>query len=318
MTDTPPPPSGDVPPPGGYPPPPPPGGYPPPPQGGFPPPPQGGYPPPPPPGGYPPPPPPGGYPPPPPGGYPPPPPAQGGFAPPPPGFGAPGRQFSIGDAFTWAWNKFSKNAGPLILATLALIVIVGVLGFLVQYAAAAVSPDRVAYVDDYEAIFAVNYSGAGILVLLLGYLVLLVVGATVTSAYIGGMLDIANGVPVTVGSFFRPRQVGAYIVLALIVGIVVGIGLALCVLPGLVASIFLLFSTVALLDRNLSPVDAVKASFDLAKNNFGPTLLTWLVTGALAVVGSFCFIGLLVTAPLAILIEVYAFRKLSGADVAPA
>ncbi|MDT5130239.1 MAG: hypothetical protein QOH54_5883, partial [Mycobacterium sp.] len=34
---------------------------------------------------------------------------------------------NIGEAFTWAWNKFSKNAVPLIVATLIYGVIVGVL-----------------------------------------------------------------------------------------------------------------------------------------------------------------------------------------------
>ena len=143
MTDQPPPPPGGYPPPpppGGYPPPPPPGGYPPPPPGGYPPPPppQGGYPPPPPQGGYPPPPPQGGYPPPqgnyPPDGYPPGP--QGGY--PSANFGPGG--YSVGDAFSWAWNKFSKNAVPLIVATLAYGLIIIAIQALTNALSAAVDP----------------------------------------------------------------------------------------------------------------------------------------------------------------------------------
>ena len=89
--------------------------------------------PPPPPGGTPPPPPP-----PPPSGPPgdgslPPPPGGGwGSAPPPPpggGYGGPGGPggpggFSVGNAFGYAWKKFTANAGPLVLITLILLVAV--------------------------------------------------------------------------------------------------------------------------------------------------------------------------------------------------
>src|SRR3984885_13857035 len=95
---------GDYPPPPGYGPPPgPPPGYGPPPGQ-----PQPGYRPPP------------GY------GAPPPPP---GYGPPQPGYGPPpGSGFSIGEAWAWAWNKFKRNLGPLILAAL----VYGVIGVVVH------------------------------------------------------------------------------------------------------------------------------------------------------------------------------------------
>jgi uncharacterized membrane protein len=348
MTDTPPPPHGTFPPPPGegyppppgegYSPPPPPGYYPPPPGQGYPPPPQGGYPPPPgqgypppPQGGYPPPPP-QGYPPPPPQGYPPPPPPGQGYA---PGGGFPGfpgypggpAAFSVGEAFSWAFNKFSKNAGPLIIATLALVAIVAIIAGIVQTLALAVAPDSVSsYQSGYDASgdpFAsysanVSYGFAGVAVLIIGYIVLLVVGAALTSAYFGGLLDIANGQPVTVGSFFKPRYVGNVIIATLIVGILTAIGGFLCFIPGLIVGLFLMFTTIALIDRNLSPIDAIKASFEIGKANFVPVLLVWLVVVALAIVGALlCGVGLLVAIPVGLLIEVYAYRKLTGGSVAP-
>ena len=80
----------------------------------------------------------GGYAPPPPqsGGYPPPPPP-GGYPPAGPGYGGYGTQpqYDVGDGFSWAWNKFTKNAGPLIIATLVYalveLVVVGILVTLV-------------------------------------------------------------------------------------------------------------------------------------------------------------------------------------------
>lgn len=327
---TPPTPPGDYPPPGGYPPPPqggypPPGEYPPPPPGwGYPPPPQGGYPPPP--GAYPPP---GwGYPPPPQGGYPPPPqggwapPPQGGWAPPPPGYGAPGPSYSIGDALTWAWQKFARNAVPLLVATLVFGLLLIVLNMLSSQLLQAVSPEASTVTEIGDSLLESTtraISGAGIAALILSSLVQIVVSGVVASAYYGGLVDIANGQPVTVGSFFRPRNVVSVVIASLIVGILTGIGVVLCILPGLLVTVFTLFSTVAIVDRNLSPIDGIKASIDITKAHFGKVLLAWLMSVALLAVGALlCGVGLLVTAPLAYLFVVYTYRTLSGGSVAPA
>ncbi|WP_110883566.1 hypothetical protein [Mycolicibacterium wolinskyi] len=321
MTDQPPPPGNYPPPPeGGYPPPPPPGGYPPPPQqGGYPPPPPGaGYPPPPPPqhGGYPPPPPPGApgaYPPPPggygqPGGYPP----AGG-----PGFG-PGAGYSVGEAFSWAWNKFTKHPAELLVPTLVFGLIYGALQGIIQLISSSFATTETSSYGDYGYSASYSMGTGGIVVSIIGGLVMLVVMAVIQSAYIGGMLDIANGAPVTIGSFFKPRNVGNVIIASVVSGIIVGIGILLCVIPGIIAMIMLMFTTVAVLDRNVSGIEGITTSFNIAKANFGPVALTWLVTIAIAIVGVLaCLVGLLVAYPLISLITVYAFRKLTGGQVAP-
>lgn len=325
---------------------PPPGGYPPPPPGGYPPPPpSGGFPPPPPGGGYQPPPPPpgGGFPPQDQGGYPPPPPAggygapQGGFGPPQGGFGAPQGGFgppaqgyppvggppayNVGDAFGWAWNKFTKNAVPLIVATLVFLVVVVALQGIINVVQMLVSPGDTSYVaDDSGLSFSYAATGfAGILVSIVGWFLTLIVTAAIQSAYLGGIFDIANGQQVSVGSFFKPRNIGNVVIASLITGVISTIGYFLCVLPGLVASFLFMFTTIAVLDRNLSPIDAIKSSFETVKNNIGPALLTALAVAAVIIVGFLlCGIGILVGAPLASLLLVYAYRRLNGGYVAPA
>ena len=57
---------------------------------------------------------------------------------------------------------------------------------------------------------------------------------------------------------------------------------------------------------------------NIAKNNFVPVLLTFLVVLAVAIVGAvLCLVGLLVAIPLSALIEVFAYRSLTGGPVAP-
>ena len=321
-----PPPAGPAPqaPQGGYgaPPPPPGWGYPPPagsypPPGGYPPPPPGGYPPPPP-GGYPPPPP-GAYPPPPPGGYPPPPPAQGGYAPPPPGYGAP--RYSIGEALGWAWNKFTKNPVPLIVATFVFWLIGFALNLLVRVAMDAVSPETFTSYDAGDTLIETTTStltGGGIAVLILGAIIQIAVKGAIASAGYGGLLDIANGQSVSIGSFFRPRNITAVVVAVLIVDILTAVGLVLCIIPGLAVMLFAWFTTVAIVDRNLSPIDGIRASIDIVKANFGQVLLAALTFIALIIVGALlCGVGLLVAVPVAYLFLVYTYRMLSGGSVAP-
>lgn len=209
----------------------------------------------------------------------------------------------------------------MIVATLVFGIIVVALQFIFGFLSAAVSPDSTTYVsDDSGFSFSYNVSGpASLAVTVIGWIVALVVGGAIQSAYYSGMLDVANGRPVSIGSFFKPRNVGSVIVASLIVGVLTSIGFALCILPGLVVAIFTLFTVIALLDRNLSPIDAIKTSFDIAKNNFGQVLLTFLVLLVVAIVGALlCGVGLLVAIPLIALIEVYAYRKLSGGQVAEA
>ncbi|KUI47378.1 hypothetical protein AU198_23455 [Mycobacterium sp. GA-1199] len=274
-----------------------------------------------------PPPPPGNNPPPSPGGYPPGAgyPGQGGYPPaggyPPPG--GPGfadaQRYSVGEAFSWAWGKFTANAAALIVPTLVYGIIVVGLQVLFGTLSAVVDPGSTSYSSDGDG-FSFSYnldSPASIGITILGWIVALVVGGIIQSAYYNGMLAVANGQPVTIGSFFKPRNVGAVIIAGVIVGLLTSIGFALCFIPGFIVAIFTMFTVIALLDRNLSPIDAIKTSFDIAKNNFGQVLLTLLAVFAITLVGALlCGVGLLVALPLVALIEVYAYRKLSGGQVA--
>ena len=312
---------GNYPPPGYGPPPGPPPGYGPPPG-----PPPGYGPPPGPPPGYGPPPQPGYGPPP---GYPPPPgygPPQPGYGP-PPGFGPPpGQGFDIGQAFSWAWNKFTQNLGPLILATLVYGVIGIVVHGLVFVLLGGATADVPSTDGDYGAAFSAGLGTVGTLVL---SIVSFVFGIFVQAAFLSGGLDLADGRPVSVGSFFKPRNFGS-VVLA---GALLSVISAVLDLPSLAPSfLFALLSFVAIIvftffalftiafatDRGLPPIDALKASVSTVRSHIGETLISFVVQGLVIFVGFLaCGIGIIVAAPVALLIQVYTYRKLSGGPVAP-
>jgi uncharacterized membrane protein len=324
-----PPPPGYGPPPPGYGPPPP--GYGPPPPGYGPPPPGYGAPPPPPPGYGPPP---GGYGPPgppgpppqgynPPGGPPPPPPGY----PPQPGYGvAPGGpttpQFSVGAAISWAWNKFTQNAMALTVAVVAYGVVLTILGLVAGFVPVALgnhssSTSTDSYGNTAESVN-VTFGAASIIVMVLAYLLIFVAGVYTHAGLLSGSLDIADGKPVTIGSFFKPRNLGRVFLTALLIAVGVWIGTILLIIPGLIFAFLAQFAIPFVIDRSLSPVDSLKASIATARSNVGGALLSFLVQYAAILIGELlCGVGLIVAFPVAVLISVYTYRKLSGGRVVP-
>ena len=270
----------------------------------------------PPPGGYPPPaqqqpygqqPPgqPGAYPPP--GGYPPPgqqPPAYGqqapgAYPPPPGGFPAAPQAagsayqgqapLAVGDAISYGFRKFGKNWGSWVLVALILIAVYVVFGLLERA------------VED-----------TWVLRVILG-LVGTVIGYLVTAFLARGALDETTGARPPVAAFFRIDNVANVIVAALLVGIGTWIGTVLCILPGIAFAIFSAFTYYFALDKQLSAVDAIKASWSVVAKNFGSVLGLLVLLFLLNIAGAIVIgIGLFVTVPVSFVATAYAYRRLNG------
>jgi uncharacterized membrane protein len=230
----------------------------------------------------------------------------------------------MGDALSWSWNKFSKNLGPLILSILLYNVIAFILFFVVGSLFGIT-----ANVTDTDANSSALVTGVGVIgTLVLEALAFLVV-IFVQAGFLSGVLDIADSRPVTIGSFFRPRHFGAVILAAALLAAVSIVVLALQYLvPGLlfwslahvvlaIFSLFALFTIAFATDRGFPPFAALTASFTTVRSNIGGVLLSALVQFVLIALALLpCFIGL-VTLPLALLIQVYTYRRLSSGTVAP-
>ncbi len=274
------------------------------------------------------PPPPGyGTPPPPPPGYGQQPPA--GY-PPPPGGAVP---YSVGDAFNWAWNKFTKNSTPLIVSILIYAVGMAVLGIILWSISAAVGVALIGgtagtttetYGGDYTtpdtsgAAAGAGFFGSLLIAGLLA-LVFAIMFLYIQASFLKGCLEIADGRQVTIGSFLQPpRNLGSVILAALLVGVLTVFGTMLCVVPGIVFAFFAMFTLSFVVDRGLSPVDALKASISTIRQGFWNAVLAYVVTVLVVYAGVFvCYFGVLVSGPVGALMLTYTYRRLSGAQVAP-
>lgn len=261
-------------------------------------------------------PPPGAYPPPP--GYGPPP----GAYPPPPGYGPPLKPgFSIGAAINWSWNRFTQNAVAFVIPVLVYAgALAAVIGGMIALVINLSDRTTVSYTDVYGSTaesMDMTMTPAASITMLVGYVALFVVVMYLHAGLTTGCLDIADGKPVTIGTFFKPRNLGRVLLTGLLVVMGMAIGSALCIIPGLVFGFFAQFAIVAAVDKSLSPIESLKASIAAAKSDFGGSVLSWLVQYAALLIGELlCFVGMLAGVPIAALVQAYSYRKLSGGFVA--
>lgn len=230
-------------------------------------------------------------------------------------YGAPTAGTSVGDAFSWGWTKFTQNVGPFLLGVLAyLAVIVAVTVAL----SVLIIGGSVASVDPATQELR-NGAGFG---LVLGYLALAAVAFLLSAFMQAGVtrasLEVADGRRIEVSSFFRFENLGAVLLAALLVGVGTAIGIVLFVLPGLVFAFFAQFTLFFVIDKRLSPVDAIKASFALVNRDLGTVVLLFLGVYAANLVGSaLCGVGQLVSFPVGLLATTWIYRRLQDEPVAP-
>lgn len=200
---------------------------------------------------------------------------------------------SVGAAFSYGWQKFSQNAGPLIIVTL----LVWAAGVVINVIGRAFSS-------------------------VLGQLIFSVIAFVVTQVMTRGLvraaLTIVNGGRPDPGSAFSFDNIGPFLVGSILFGLVVGVGLILCVIPGLILGALLGFWAFACVEQDIDGVSALKRSLELTRNNLGPALLFGIAYVVVNLIGAIlCGIGLLVTIPLSYVAAAHFYRQLSGTPVAP-
>jgi uncharacterized membrane protein len=227
---------------------------------------------------------------------PPPPPPPGGAMPPPPPVGpAPaGSGIPVGAAFSWGWNKFTQDVGPWILIALVLLGI-NIVVAVIRFAAAN--------------------SGGFFVQLILGA-VGLVVGYIAWYGLVNASLQVTEGQRADVGRAWNLDKFGNFFLTALLEGIIVGVGFILCVIPGIIFGILLFFAPFFAIDKNMKPVDALKASWAITTKNFGNVFVFLLAALGVYILGFLvCFVGILVAGPVVLLAGAYAYKTLTNQPI---
>jgi uncharacterized membrane protein len=227
-------------------------------------------------------------------------------------------RWSLGGALNYGWSKYTQDIGHMLLAGLAiLIALIATETVSNLFDRAITTPSHL--VEDatgshYEggSPFVWWWTADNIGAILVTFLVQLVL-----AGFIKGALQVTEGQRFDLRMAFREVHWGDIALLSLITTAIVFVGTLMCIVPGLIAMLFLMFALYFQLDRGLSPWDSIKASARLVRDNLGKALSWFVIGGLVALVGiCFCGIGAIVTFPIALLGTAWTYKKLRREPVA--
>ncbi|BCI89188.1 hypothetical protein NIIDMKKI_43940 [Mycobacterium kansasii] len=157
-----------------------------------------------------------------------------------------------------------------------------------------------------------EFSAIGWILTIIGYIAVFFVVAYMHAGLVSGCLDIADGKPVSIGTFFKPRNVGTVVLTSFLLAVAAMV-LSCTIVGPLVLAFFAQFAIAFVVDRSLSPIESIKASIATVRGELGNSALSWLVQYAAVLIGELaCLVGLVVGVPVAALVQVYTYRKLTG------
>ena len=211
--------------------------------------------------------------------------------PPPPSYGAPPGSPQVGPALSYGFNKYFANVGPVLavifIPLLAQIVLL-ILGR-----------------------FVFNSLAAVIVFQVLSW----IVGVVAALGIYQMTLQITAGQRPDVGQAFTTDRWGEWFIFSIVYGLMVGIGLALCVIPGLFVLAFFGMAPYYFLDRRMSLGDSLTASREAASRGYALPVIISIIVGIAGAIA--CGIGAFVTAPAAYIAVAFLYRGATNQVAAP-
>lgn len=223
----------------------------------------------------------------------PPEPAAAATPPPPPGGGT--DVIDVGGSISYGWEAFKKYPGQLIAAFIIVWLITGVVSALAGFG-----------------------GGDSLVLSLLLNVVSWVVALVLAKGLVTIALDVTHGRDVDLGKLFSGEHLGQYLLGSIIVGVLVGLGLILCIIPGLFIAVAWQFTPYRIIDRGETATEALSGSWELVKPQFWSLVGLLLALAGINLIGALlCLVGLLVTVPLSAVAVAHAYRTASGQVPAP-
>lgn len=105
----------------------------------------------------------------------------------------------------------------------------------------------------------------------------------------------------------------SFLVASIIYSVIVLIGTALLVLPGIYLALRLQFFLASMVDENTGIIESLKRSWEITRGQTLPLFILMLIMILISIVGSLAlFVGVFIASPLIILMYGYTYRKLTA------
>ncbi|MFY9610918.1 MAG: zinc-ribbon domain-containing protein [Blastocatellia bacterium] len=163
-------------------------------------------------------------------------------------------------------------------------------------------------------------SPIGVFLIFASFFLLMLVILPLSALLTGGMYKAAlkqlRGGQVEFKDLFSARDRLLHVLGAVLLqGLLVFLGSLLCIVPGFIVAGLLFFTLPLMIDRNLGVIEAMKASYEMAKPNLLMFTLFAFVVQLIGSVGTYaCYIGLLATLPLIFTMTAVAYRDCFGME----
>jgi uncharacterized membrane protein len=194
---------------------------------------------------------------------------------------------SAKESIIFGWENFKKRPWFFIGAMVVVLLLSAILS--------SIAPDRPR-----------DFSGFLLMLAVLALNILIEIGLVAFALKAHDKLET-----VTVRDLWHPHNFWQYVVVKILTGIIVIIGLILVIVPGVIAALALIFATYLVVDRNMSPIEAMKESVKITKGHRLELFLLALGLMALNVLGALALlVGLVITVPVSLLAIAHAYRTL--------
>ena len=237
------------------------------------------------------------------------------------------RPRTLGEILSGAFNIYKTNASQLILIVAVVVVPLSLLGALLVQALASSNDKTVIVLGQTQTISDRSF-GAIVLGSIIGAVIAIIISAILQAAMLRAAALATIGDPVDVSESYRwgLKRFGSVLLVAFLVGITVAIGFVLLIIPGIIFLTLLSVSIPAVVIENRRGTDAMKRSWNLAKENFwhvlGVIIVAAIITGVVSSIlnslggsswfGSWIFsaIAQILTAPFSALVSVLLYLDL--------
>ena len=195
--------------------------------------------------------------------------------------------FSVGEVFGKAWQNFKDNMGVSLIAAFAYFSLTGIINIFISVAGTIV----------------IEITGGNFVFQVLDFVFQQVVSVVVTAYFMKGFLvfslRIIRGEPGRVEDLFARNDLYFPMLLAMIL-ITIGtmVGLIFLIIPGLLFMLFTSFTYWFVIDEEMEPIAAMKASFTALKPNIWPYILYGFLSICVYLLGFLaCCVGIFVAFP---------------------
>ncbi len=224
----------------------------------------------------------------------------------------------FGEWISKAWDMLVAQWQTWVLISLVFFAISFLVSSVLSAVQWIVQPASVLYdVSSFEQL--IKFSGQSFGWTLIRVFIITLVHSLMTGGMYHAAFKQLQGEPIGVSDMFSRIDLSPKIFLAvLLIGLIGSVGLIFCIVPGIIVFGLLFFTLPLIVRKNLEPVEAIKLSFETAKDDWLMFTLFALTTHILASAGVVaCCIGLLFTYPLLFLISAVAYGDCIEPELRP-